>query len=237
MVNTLADMTTIRLADPAGETIEWQLKYTNLSDAEASNLQQFYLSTEGSLNVFTFLDPLDNLFAWSDQLTNDVWTPDPFLSLTGGVTDPMGGTDGWNLGNSGLAPQGISQTLNVPGAYSYCFSAYVQAAAASTASLMIGSKQGNFAVEANWSRISFTGQGDSAAGSITFGLQIPPGAALSVFGMQAEAQPGASVYKSTIRGGVYQAAYFRDNTLTSTSTDMNHNTVTVNIAYASTVST
>src|ERR1700758_3728629 len=84
VVNTMADGSVVKLADPAGAITEWQLQYSALSDTEAAALQQFFSSMEGSLNVFTFLDPTANLLAWSDQLTDDVWTADPFIGLTGG---------------------------------------------------------------------------------------------------------------------------------------------------------
>jgi hypothetical protein len=235
IVNTLADMTVIKLADPAGAITGWQLMYSGLSDAEREAMEQFYLATEGSLNIFTFLDPSANLLAWSDQLTNEAWTADPFLGLAGGVADPMGGTNGWILTNSSAAPQGITQTLNAPGAYTYCLSVYIQSAAPATAILQLGASQSNVTVGSTWARFMISGSGDASAGEITFGLGVRPGTSFSIFGMQVEAQPGASRYKPSTTGGVYQSAYFRDDFLSFTSTDMNRNSITVNIAYASTL--
>jgi hypothetical protein len=235
VVNTMADGSVVKLADPAGALTDWQLQYSNLSDTEAAALQQFFLSMQGSLTVFTFLDPTANLFAWSDQLTNDVWTTDPFLGLTGGVADPLDGTNGWTLSNSGEAPQGVYQTLNAPGGYTYCLSVYVRSVTATTAILLLGGNQTTITLGSGWTRFAITGQGDGSANSITFGVQAPPGMSLNIFGMQAEIQPGASRYKSSTTGGVYSTAYFRDDSLSFTSTDVNHNSVTVNIVYASTL--
>lgn len=236
VVNTLADMTAIKLADPAGETVGWQLQYDGLSDVEAANLQNFYLATEGNLNVFTFVDPTANLLSWSDQLSNEVWTADPFLGVTGGLTDPTGGSNGWTLANSSGAPQGITQTLNAPGGYTYCLSVYVQSPAPATVTLVAGNHQSNVAVSNGWTRAAISGTGDATADSIAFSLRVSPGASVHIFGMQVEAQPAASVYKSSSTGGVYPTAYFRDGSLAFTSTDINHNAVTVNITYASTLS-
>jgi hypothetical protein len=235
VVNTLADGSVITLADPAGALTEWQFQYANLSDAETAALQQFFLSMEGSLNSFIFLDPTANLLAWSDQLTNDAWTADPFISLTGGVADPLGGTNGWTFNNSGEAPQGVYQTLNAPGGYTYCLSVYIQSAVPGTAILLLGGNQTTVTVGNGWTRFAISGQGAASATTITFGVQVPPGAAMNIFGMQVEIQPGASNYKSTTTGGVYPTAYFRDDSLAFTSTDVNHNSVTVNIVYASTL--
>src|ERR1035437_3421825 len=91
VVNRAADGSTIKLADPAGEVTEWVLTYTDLSDEEAAALRACFSATEGTLNGFTFLDPVGNLLAWSGQLDHAAWQKDPLLSLTGGVTRPRGG--------------------------------------------------------------------------------------------------------------------------------------------------
>src|SRR5262249_31163402 len=137
VVNRLADGSSVKLVDPVGGSTGWQLQYAGLSDAEASALQQFFQSCEGSLNAFTFTDPAGNLLAWSEDLTNAVWQPGPLLAVSGAVNDPFGGTNAFQLSNTGTAGQALSQTLNAPGAYTYSFSVYVQAAAATTATLQI----------------------------------------------------------------------------------------------------
>src|ERR1700693_2641509 len=122
VVNAAADGTTVKLADPAGETVEWQLQYAGLSDAELAALQQFFTESEGSLNGFTFLDPAGNLLSWSDHLDNEAWSTGPFLAITGGEADPRGGLNAWHLANASAGAQSISQTLGVPGGYLYCLS-------------------------------------------------------------------------------------------------------------------
>jgi hypothetical protein len=46
-----------------------------------------------------------------------------------------------------------------------------------------------------------------------------------------EAQPGASKYKPTTAGGVYQNARLASDALALTATDVNHHSATVNIIY------
>jgi len=232
LTNTLPDLSTIKLSDPAGEILEWHLTYTGLTDGELANLQTFFEATEGSLNVFTFLDPTSNLLAWSDQLTEAAWTADPFIALRGNVTDPTGGTKAWQIWNSGMAPQGITQTLMAPGTYVYCFSAYMRSLSETAATLLLGNSQLPIAVGANWNRFTVAARGDTTALSTTFGISIPAGVSLEVFGIQAEAQPAASEYKPSTTGGVYGNAYFRDDTLTFTSTDVNHHSTTLTVRYA-----
>src|SRR3984957_20145902 len=117
VTNMAADGSSIKLADPNAAITEWQLRYEGLSDIELSNLQTFFALSEGSLNGFTFLDPAGNLLAWSEDLTNAVWSPGPLLTTTGGVGDPFGGTNAFQLTNSGAGAQNVSQTLNVPTGY------------------------------------------------------------------------------------------------------------------------
>ncbi len=231
VVNRLADGSSVKLADTVGGSTGWQLQYAGLSDVEASALQQFFQSCEGSLNAFTFADPAGNLLAWSEDLTNAAWQPGPLLAVSGAVTDPLGGANAFQLSNSATAAQSLSQTLNAPGAYTYSFSVYVQATAAATVTLLIGSASVNVAVGTGWRRVSFTAAGDPSASSVAFGIQIPPGA-ISVFGPQVEVQPQASPYKKSTTGGVYQNARFQGDALTVTSTAPNQNSVTVNILYA-----
>jgi hypothetical protein len=231
VLNNLADGSSIKLADANGGSTGWQLQYAGLTDAETASLRQFFESCEGSLNGFTFVDPAGNLLAWSEDLTNSVWQAGPLLAVTGGVSDPQGGTKGFSLVNSGAAAQGVSQTLNAPGGYVYTVSVYAQANPSASVTLSIGNQSKSLAIGPSWSRISFTASGDPTASSLAFAIQCAPGA-LAIFGPQVEAQPAASSYKRSSTGGVYQNARFQDDALPCTSTAPNQNSVTVNIFYA-----
>ena len=231
VTNTAADGSSIKLADPNGAFTEWQLRYQGLSDTELSSLQQFFMLSEGSLNGFTFLDPSGNLLAWSEDLTNAVWEPGPLLAIAGAVADPLGGTNAFQLTNSGEGAQNVSQTLNVPTGYIYSFSIYVQAAQATAVTLLLGSNSAVATAGPNWSRISLSGSGDPTAASVVFGIQMPPGV-IDIFGPQVEAQPTPSAYQESTTGGVYADARFGDDTFSFTTTDVNRHSATVNIVYA-----
>jgi hypothetical protein len=231
VTNTAADGSSIKLADPNGALTEWQLQYEGLSDAELSNLQQFFTAAEGSLNGFTFLDPAGNLLAWSEDLTNAVWAGGPFLSIAGSVSDPLGGSRAFQLTNSGEGAQSVSQTLNVPTGYMYTLSVYVQATQPTAVTLLLGSNRVPAMATPNWTRISFTGSGDPTAASILFGVELPPGA-IGVFGPQVEVQAEPSAYQKSTTGGVYQDARFGDDTFSFATTGVNRHSATVNIVYA-----
>jgi hypothetical protein len=231
VTNMAADGSSIKLADPNGALTEWQLRYEGLSDIELGNLLQFFTASEGSLNGFTFLDPAGNLLAWSEDLTNAVWEAGPFLASTGGVTDPLGGINAFNLTNSGEGAQSLTQTLNVPAGYIYTLSVYVQAAQPTTVTLQVGSNSAMATAGPNWTRISVSGSGDSTASSILFGVELPPGV-IGVFGPQVEVQAEPSAYQKSTTGGVYQDARFGDDTFSFATTGVNKHSVTVNIVYA-----
>lgn len=232
VVNAASDGTTIKLADPNGEVTQWQLAYSELTDAEASALEQFFSAAEGTLNSFVFLDPAGNLLAWSNQLDEKVWTPGPLLSVTGGINDPYGGMQAWRLNNTGAGPQDIIQTLETPAGYLYCLSAYVRSAQPEIVTMLLGQGRLDRAVTNQWTRIVFAFSGAPAASSISFGLEVPPGSTLDVFGLQVEPQSAASAYRVTTTGGVYQNARLADDELAITSTGVNRHACTINIIHA-----
>jgi len=232
VVNTMADGRTIKLPDVAAQVTEWQLQYTGLSDPELATLAQFFASVEGSLNGFTFLDPNGNLLAWSDDPSQVEWQKASFLTLTGGGADPAGGTCAWHVSNSGAGAQSLSQTLNAPAAYIYSLSAYARAAQPTTITLLLGSQRAARPVGTQWTRFTIAGMGDAEATSVSFGIELPAGAAIDLYGPQVEPQPWASAYKSSTTGGIYENAHFRDDAFTYTSTGVNRNSTTVNIVYA-----
>ena len=232
VANTSLDGRAIKLADPGAEIAEWQLEYAGLTDAEAAALQEFFAATEGTLNSFTFLDPTANLFAWSDKLDDLAWAKQPFLSVAGGIADPAGGTNAWHLTDSGGGAQNICQTLSAPAGYVYCLSAFARSTQPVAATLLHGSNRADRTLGTNWRRIVLTASGDASAESIVFGVELPAGGFADVFGLQVEPQAGASGYKATTTGGVYEGARFRDDALSITTTGVNCHSATVNIIHA-----
>jgi Conserved hypothetical protein 2217 (DUF2460) len=221
VVNRSADGRTVRLADLPGETTEWQLQYAELSDDEAATLRNFFAAAEGTLNGFTFLDPTANLLAWSGKLDEAVWLKGPLLTVSGGPTE-------WHLSNTGGGAQSITQTIAGPAGYVYCVSAEVRGTAGTVLTMLAGSLRAARTLAADWKRIAFSGTADAA----TFGLELAAGAAVDVRGIQLEAQAGASTYRESTTGGVYEGARFRDDALEIVATGVNRHSCTVNVIYA-----
>ena len=231
VINSTSDGRTVKLADAAGATTEWQLEYAALADSEAGAIAAFFAAVEGTLNGFTFLDPAGNLLAWSGQLDDAVWARGPLLSLASGEPDPAGGALAWRLTNTGAGPQAITQTLAAPGDYVYCFTVYARAPASTGVTALLGPGRKAQSVTTGWNRITFAGTGGAGAESVQFGLEIPAGATVDVYGPQAEPQEGASVYRASTLGGVYTNARLRDDELAITSAGVNRHSCTVNIIH------
>jgi hypothetical protein len=98
--------------------------------------------------------------------------------------------------------------------------------------MLLGSQRASRAATTDWTRIVLAAAGDPQADSIGFGLEFPADSAMDVYGMQAEPQSGASVYKASTTGGVYENARLGDDVLTTTATGVNQHSCTVNIFYA-----
>jgi hypothetical protein len=232
LVNTAADGTVVKLADPGAETVEWQLQYTGLSDAELAALVQFHVAAEGTLNSFTFVDPTANLLAWSNDFSNAVWDAGPFLSSTEATADPAGGSEAWHVVNAGAAAQSLSQTPGAPGGYLYCLSVYAKSVNPTTLTLLLGNSRYNRNLTPTWQRLACCGTTDQGS-QVTFGLEIGAGAAIDIYGTQVEPQASPSIYKAGTSGGCYENARLRDDTFSFTTTDLNRHSATVNIIHAS----
>jgi hypothetical protein len=190
-------------------------------------LQTFFTAAEGTLNGFTFLDPAGNLLARSGDLVHAVWERAPMLTATAGIEDPGGGTKAWRITNSGGGSQALSQIIAAPAGYLYCFSLWARASQPGEITLSIGDARTTRDVTEKWSRVSCSATGDPAAESIAFGLELPAGACVEVFGLQAEAQSAASGYMPTTLGGVYQNARLGDDALTVTTSGPNRHSCIV----------
>jgi hypothetical protein len=210
VVNESADGRRLKVADAAACGTEWRLRFSELTDGEAALLQTFFEESEGRLGAFTFLDPVDNLLRWSEGLDQAVWEKGPLVGIHS--------NDGriWQVSNTGAASQAITQLVEAPAEYCYCLSVWVRGSG--TVTLVRGDERAARQVGGSWRRVTFSAEGQSQGDGVHFGLELGPGGALELFGMQVEAQLGASAYKRTLsRGGVYEGVRFDQDELVMTS--------------------
>ncbi len=194
VLNRLGDGTEIRLADPDGGILEWELEYRGLSEAERSALTGFFGQVRGRLRSFLFLDPCGNLLSRSEDLLHDVWNVDGMIRV-----EPQ---DGYTrLINTAQTPQSVSQTVDIPGWYRYSGSCLTKAGERANVRLWLSTADGlissGHSVSGDWQVAMCSGNIGGAAEALTFGVELSAGLALDVQGLQLEAQPGRSGYRRT----------------------------------------
>ncbi len=221
VVNEALGGARVKLSDPNAAAVEWTLDFRTLSDNERDSLAQLYRNVEGRLGDFTFLDPIDNLLLWSEKLDEAVWERNLLLQITPGIADPNGGTAASRVANTGTAALAITQSVNAPGRFQYAFA--VQARSDLVQELTLRrttatrTQSASFGIGPVWQRVVLSGKFTGTEEAVTFGIELPAQSTVDLFGIQAEAQPGASGYKKTLsKGGVYPAARFLDDALSIT---------------------
>jgi hypothetical protein len=234
VANELPSGFTIRMADTGYQKVQWRLVYSDLTDGERSAIESLFEASEGQLNTFTFLDPTDNLLMWSEDWTQAVWAPDALLQVTGGIADPLGGSNAMQLTNTGQTTQQITQSISGPSSFVYCYSVYVRSAVPATIQLVV-TATGQVSLRAvtttaSWTRVTASGSLSVQQDQVGFGVQLPAGVQVDAFGAQVEAQPGAGLYKQTIDlGGVYSNTRFSSDLLSVTATAPNQHSCEIGL--------
>ncbi len=219
-----ADGSEVKIADPAARVVEWRLELDGLTDAEWEGIEALFDAVEGRLGTFTFLDPFANLLAWSEDLGAACWAREGEVVL--GIADPLGGTGAAAVSGS------VRQSIAAPAALRYCLSAWVRSAGASVATLRIGACVRAFAAGAVWNRVEFSAQPGGVEETVEFAVETA--GAVEVFGLQVEAQAGASGYKKTGgRSGVHSNARFAEDRLERRGEAVNWNAARVGIVSTS----
>src|ERR1017187_10480216 len=204
----------VKLADPAAAITEWHLSFEEMSDHELAAVEALFQAVEGRLTPFTFLDPADNLLAWSEQQNQAVWQAGPLLELTGGVADPMGGTAAYQVSNPTGATLMLQQSINAPASLDYCLSLYARSDQSARVWLVRGSATDARAISRQWTRLTSAGQLQDTADSINFGIALDPVTTVDVFGIEAKPQPPPPPNKKRpCRGCVTPKAGFKRHPL------------------------
>lgn len=199
--------------DAPAKLTEWEISYEGLLEEEANVLEGFFRTAEGRYREFMFPDPLANLLAWSESWDRPEWERNSLVSLQTGVADPHGGTRAATITNGSQGQIGIQQVLEAPGTYVYCLSAWINGAPGTRATFCVGDARKPFVTRGGWERKEW-GAAPGADDLVRFAIELDPGAVLSVYGPQAEAQPSASHYKrSAGASGCHREARFDQDAL------------------------
>jgi hypothetical protein len=213
ILNELESGEQIVLPDTAAGQIDWSLSYTDLTDTELLSLNTFFAASQGKFGAFTFIDPLANLFAWSEDFTRPDWQAG-LLQSQSNITDPLGTQRASSVSNGASGSQTLAQTLGISGDYVACFSVYVRSATNGTVVLQRDANQIIAPAGPVWQRVFVSGLGIPAATQSTFSITVAPGQTLDLWGLQAEAQPYPSAYRQTVAAlGIFEETYFATDQL------------------------
>jgi hypothetical protein len=206
--NILADGTMLVAADPGGGRLVWNLSYVDLATEDIGSLQLFFANCAGPLRAFTFLDPTDNLLAYSADLKAPAWSVSPGVKIISGMPDPLGGSAGVLITNGGAAAQEIAQTVAAPANYQYCFSVY--AFMTNPGSVSLTRRSGNdlqsqdFAVGSAWARILSSGRLNDTGTGVSAAITVGAGQSVLLYGPQLEPQHAPSRFRPTYsQAGIY----------------------------------
>lgn len=229
IVNIGEDGSRLALEDPNAAAISWKLSYSGLSDTERLGFETFFDNMSGRLKNFTFLDPSGNLLLWSEDFGQAVWHKSGLLTSSTGISDPCGTLRATAITNNGPGDLTLTQSVSVPGSYLCCLSCFVRSPNPATIQLTRDSSTKEVIVSSAWRRVFLTGASSGSESSV-FGLTIPTGAQIHVFGMQVEAQTRPSTYVQTLdRSGVYPMTRFDSDTLTFSSDAPNSNSCEITL--------
>src|ERR1035438_2850764 len=81
VVNTLGDGSTNVYADPDAASLGWELQAKGLTAAEWGAIEALFEATSGMWQPFTFLDPVGNLLAESEDFGASAWANGGLLDL------------------------------------------------------------------------------------------------------------------------------------------------------------
>jgi hypothetical protein len=225
--SAMEDGTNIALADSAADHLRWRIGFRDLSDQEASSLNTFFISTQGNLLPFLFMDPAVNLLEWSEDFSRSSWQTTG-LSFDKAIPDALGGNRAVRAHNGGAATVSIAQQTQIPGLVQTCFGVYLRATVPVTATLdrTCGVQSQTLAVRVTpaWQRFCLSGQLSGITDISRFAVTIPASSAVELFGPQLDAQVNPSPYMlSNGRSGVFTGARFDMKQMDVRSTGPNRN--------------
>lgn len=199
---------------PTGEHVEWRLKFTSLTTAEAQALQQFHRDMRGSYHSFRFCDPLSNLLAWSEDPTQAPWVKTGALAITL-VPGPNAGArqtaEVLNLsGTEALLQQAVGCSPSFP----YSMSVMARSNSQCTIGILIGEQRRTVTTGGQWQEYQFTAAPSGAEDQVVFAIAIPMGGEVELGGVHAELGACSPEYRrSEGRQGLFTKARFKDDLL------------------------
>jgi hypothetical protein len=199
---------------PTGEHLEWRLKFTGLTNAEAQTLQQFHRDMRGSYHSFRFCDPLSNLLAWSEDPTQAPWTKTGALAITLVPSSNTGASQTAQVLNPSGTEVLLQQAVGCSPTFAYSMAVMARSSSQSAVGLMIGAQRRNVTLGGQWQEYQFTAVPGGAQDQVVFAIAIPMGGEVDLGGVHAEFGACSAEYRrSEGRQGYFPKARFKNDLL------------------------
>ncbi len=207
-----------------GRTIVWRLRYEDLSDVEAMALEQFYVARRGGLEAFTFVDPLANALAGSENPGAAAWQG------TGAGTVPAGSEYEGHAVLLMSSGQRLEQSVEVAAGLPYCASVWVRGGAGGRFRTDMAGNPVEITLHGGWQRSWAAMEAAGSDGVVPARFENTGAGAVEIAGLCVEAQayPG----EARASGGgkcLYRAARFGEGGMRVIPEGPNRNTVVVAI--------
>jgi hypothetical protein len=230
IVNAAEDGSRVLLDDPNAAGVRWTLSYAGLTDSDLAVYQNFFATMSGRLQSFTFLDPAGNLFTWSEDFTQTAWQKSTLLHLQSGAGDSLGTHRGTTIANQGSGDLALAQSVSIPSSYLCCFSLFLSSPVQTNIALTRGSVSESFSISPVWRRVYLSTTTADGSDTSVFGITIPAGGQVTVFGALLEPQVRPSTYVPSLdRSGIYPATRFDSDTFSFRSEAPNSNSCEVKL--------
>lgn len=199
---------------PTGEYVEWNLKFTGLTETEAQTLQRFHSDMQGAYHSFRFCDPLRNLLAWSEDPTQTPWTRTDALAVALGPVPEAGARQTSQILNLSGSEGLIQQTVGCSASFAYSVSVTAKSDSQSTMAILIGAQRRTVTLCGQWQEYTFTAMPGGTPDQVTFAIAIPAGGNVELGGVHAELGACTPEYRKSVgRQGLFTKARFKDDLL------------------------
>jgi len=205
---------------PSGESCEWKLQFAGLTWAEAQTLRDFHREMAGAHHCFRFCDPMRNLLAWSEDLTQSVWSASSGLAVALNENPLPGVAQGLRVVNTSTGEAVASQVIGCSPNFAYSFAVNARSSTNSTLGLLIGGARSDVQLTTQWQLYRTSAAPGGGVDQVTFAIAIPFGGEAELTCIEADFGDVMPEYKrSEGRTGLFTKARFKDDALALSSSE------------------
>lgn len=188
----------------------WRLRYVGLTEEESGRLRQLVAESRGAAEGFTFIDPWSNMLGYSEDLGAAVWQASASIEVVR-VNPGDTGEAIHSIRSLSSGAEGIEQVVLLGGSGVFCFGCEVRSDAEAAGRMVLqgGSQiaEVSFTAGSAWRLVWVVGEFSQPTDDLRALIEVGPGEAMLVRGIELDYQATPSLYKPSYgAGGVYSGA-------------------------------